>query len=142
MPPVIDIRLTGTPLDVAAAVEAVTTPEAGGIDLFLGTTRDQSDAQHGELRALEYHAYEEMALSEFHKIVYSAAAQWPILRAVVWHRLGEVRITEASVVIAVSCPHREEAFSACRYIIDELKKCAPIWKRELFTRDTRWQGDA
>jgi molybdopterin synthase catalytic subunit len=135
------IALTRTSLDVAAAITAVSCPEAGGVDLFLGTTRAESHPERGDLLALEYHAYEEMALREIRTLVDRAKAQWPILRLVLWHRLGVVRVAEPSVAIAVSCPHRAEAFAACRYLIDELKKSVPIWKRELYTRDSHWQGD-
>jgi molybdopterin synthase catalytic subunit len=139
--PLLDVQLTREPLDIAAAVRAVACPEAGGIDLFLGTTRAEEHAELGALRALDYHAYEEMALKEFRKIVEQAAARWPVARVAAWHRLGEVEVAQPSVLIAVSCPHRQEAFEACRYVIDELKKSVPIWKKELYTRNARWQGE-
>jgi molybdopterin synthase catalytic subunit len=151
-----DIRLSNFPLDVAAAVEAVSTPAAGAIDLFLGVTRAErlpdtgakapaagaGDGRGGgsELMALEYHAYPEMAMSEMRKLAVRAAEQWPILRVVLWHRLGAVPVGAASVIIAVSCPHRGEAFAACQFLIDELKKSVPLWKKELYTRETRWQN--
>jgi len=137
----IDIRLMDTPLDVAAAVAAVTCAEAGGIDLFLGTTRAEVHAQHGKLVALEYHAYPEMALAEMRKIADQAAKQWPVTRLVIWHRLGAVPVGGASVLIAIACPHRGEAFAACRFVIDELKKSVPLWKKELYTQESRWQGE-
>jgi molybdopterin synthase catalytic subunit len=138
----IDIRLERGPLDVAAAVAAVTLPEAGGIDLFLGTTRREADPQRGDLIALDYHAYDEMAVRELRRLAEQARARWPVQRLAVWHRLGPVAVGEASVIVAASCPHRAEAFDACRFVIDELKKSVPIWKKEHYTRDSRWQGDA
>ncbi len=131
-------------MDVAAVVNRVTCPQAGGIALFLGVTRAQpADSRPakdslGSLLALDYQAYEEMALKELHKLAAQAAARWPICRLIVRHRLGEVAIGAPSVIIAVSCPHRAEAFDACEFLIDELKKIAPIWKREIFERGARW----
>jgi molybdopterin synthase catalytic subunit len=135
-----DIRLTNYPLDVEAAVKAVSTPECGGIDVFLGSTRAEKHPEHGDLVALEYHAYPEMALAEMRKLATRAAAQWPVQRVAVWHRTGAVPIGAPSVIIAVSCPHRAEAFAACQFLIDELKKTVPVWKKELYTREARWQG--
>jgi molybdopterin synthase catalytic subunit len=145
-----NIALTHNPLDVAAAVAEVTSPDAGGIALFLGTTRAElaSAAEPAtqvpspnQLLGLEYYAYDEMALAEMHKIVEEAKRRWPIRGMVVRHRLGMVKVGEASVVIAVSCPHRGEAFAACQFVIDELKKTVPIWKKELFANGQHWQGE-
>ncbi len=140
----IDISLQREPLDTAAAVARVTRPEAGGIALFLGVTRAESAAPGpgrdplGPLLALDYQGYDEMALRHIRRLASDAAARWPISRLVVWHRLGEVKVGDPSVIIAVSCPHRAEAFDACKFLIDELKKCAPIWKREIRQHGTRW----
>lgn len=136
----ISVELREGALDVAAAVAAVSRAEAGGIDLFLGTTRGEADREKGELVALEYHAYPEMAVKEMRAIAEQACRRWPVCALVAWHRLGRVALGEASVLIAVSCPHRGEAFEACRYVIDELKKLVPIWKKEQFAQDARWQG--
>ena len=144
----VDIGLTRQRLDVAAAVARVTCPAAGGIAVFLGTTRGQTAPQadphddNGALLALDYHAYEEMAVREIQTYVAEAQQRWPIERIAVWHRIGEVRVGEASVVIAVSCPHRQEAFAACQFVIDTLKKSAPIWKREIYRHASRWQGES
>ena len=143
----VDICLQREPLDPAAAVARVTCPEAGGIALFLGTTRAEKgdpspaagSANPGQLVALEYQAYVEMAQTQIRRLAAVAVARWPIWRIVVWHRIGEVKIAEPSVIIAVSCPHRGEAFDACEFLIDELKKIAPIWKREIYEHDSRWQ---
>jgi molybdopterin synthase catalytic subunit len=132
------IRITPEPLDVAAAVRAVTCAEAGGIDVFLGTTRGEVHAEHGALVALDYEAYEPMAAAEIGRLMERARSQWPIVRVVLWHRIGRVAVGEPSVVIAVSTPHRAEAFAACRFLIDELKKLVPIWKKEVYERAARW----
>ncbi len=141
----VDISFQREALDTAAAVARVTRPDAGGIALFLGTTRAQSGPvdkgaeETGPLVALEYQAYEEMAQKQIRKLAGEARVRWPVCRMVVWHRIGEVRVGEPSVIVAVSCPHRGEAFAACEYMIDELKKIAPIWKREIYEQGTRWQ---
>ena len=138
-----DIALTREPLDTAAAAVRVSCAQAGGIAVFLGTTRAEkgdATAGRGDLISLDYHAYDEMALRQLRQLVTVAAGRWPICRVVIWHRLGEVRVGEASVVIAVSCPHRGEAFEACEFLIDELKKVAPIWKREVYAGGSKWQG--
>jgi molybdopterin synthase catalytic subunit len=135
------ILLVRQPLDAAAALLAVSGTGIGGVDLFLGLTRAEHHPHLGQLIALDYHAYEEMALAEMRRLVQRAASQWPLLKVVVCHRLGIVEVSQASVIIAVGCAHRADAFSACRYLIDELKKTVPIWKKELYTTDARWQGD-
>jgi len=141
MPEAPSIQFTRTPLDIAAALQAVNTPDAGGIDIFLGTTRAESHPDAGSLLRLDYDAYEEMALAQMHKLADRAHQRWPITRLVLWHRLGPVAVGEPSVIIAVSCPHRSEAFDACRFLIDELKKDVPIWKKEVYENQARWQGE-
>jgi molybdopterin synthase catalytic subunit len=141
----VDICLQREPLDVSAAVARVTCAPAGGISVFLGTTRAQDGPSEagapptGPLVALDYQAYEEMALKQIGKLAATARSRWPVSRLVVWHRVGEVRVGEPSVIVAVSAPHRGEAFDACEYLIDELKKIAPIWKKEVYERAEKWQ---
>jgi molybdopterin synthase catalytic subunit len=137
-----DIRLTGEPLDAGAAVGAVNCAEAGGIDVFVGTTRAERHAEGGNLLRLDYEAYPEMAIREMKKLAADARSKWAIARLAIWHRTGAVAVGEPSVVIAVSCPHRGEAFEACRFLIDELKKSVPIWKKEVYEQQARWQGEA
>jgi molybdopterin synthase catalytic subunit len=135
------LRLTAEALDAAAAVRTVTCAEAGGIDVFIGTTRAEQHAQAGALLQLNYEAYPEMAIAQMEKLVAAARAKWPIERIAMWHRIGAVAVGEPSVVIAVSCGHRGEAFEACRFLIDELKKAVPIWKKEVYAGGAHWQGD-
>lgn len=148
MPPLDAISLTRLPLDIAAATAQVCAPEAGGIALFLGTTRaesrsaDEPQSPHdpsGALVALDYHAYDEMALAQMRRLAQEAQRRWPVRRLVLWHRLGLVNVGEASVLVAVACPHRGEAFAACQFVIDELKKSVPIWKKEIYRGHQRWQ---
>src|ERR1041384_6928076 len=130
MPTQPSILLTQDPLDVAAALKEVTCPDAGGIDIFVGSTRTENHPELGDLLHLDYHAYPEMAVKRLSQLARDAAEKWPIARMVVWHRLGKVAVGEASVIIAVSCPHRAGAFEACRFMIDSLKKDVSIWKKE------------
>jgi molybdopterin synthase catalytic subunit len=132
------IKLTDTPLQVAEALSAVVSPEAGGVDIFIGTTRAHFHAQLGQLVALNYSAYPDMALSEMRKIGVSARGQWHICRLLMLHRTGRCAVGESSVIIAVSCPHRAEAFAACRFLIDQLKALVPIWKEEVYERGAVW----
>ena len=127
------IELVSTPLDAARAIAYVSdVAEAGGVCTFLGTTRAETSPSGQQLLALDYEAYAEMALKQLRQLGQDARKRWPVLRIAILHRLGRVPISEASVLIAVSCPHRGEAFEACRWIIDALKKDVAIWKKEVW----------
>lgn len=129
-------HLSTEPLDPVRLLRAVAAPDRGGLALFVGTVRDHHDGK-GVLR-LEYTAYPEMAEAEFDRIVREAEERWPV-RTVVAHRLGLLEVGEASVVVAAGGAHRDEAFAACRYVIEELKRRVPIWKREHFaTGEAGW----
>jgi molybdopterin synthase catalytic subunit len=133
------ILLGADPLDLAAAWEAAADDRAGAVDLFIGTTRRFTAGR--ETLRLEYEAFGSMALSEMRRIVMDARSRWEILRCVVHHRIGTVAVGEPSVIIAVSAGHRAEAFEACRFLIDTLKREVPIWKRESFADGTsEWVG--
>lgn len=132
------IEIGVAPLDIVALEGAVAAPGAGGTVTFVGTTR-RENAGRRVLR-LEYEAFEPMALSEMHKLAEEAGRRWRIMRIAIGHRIGVVEIGEASVVIAVSAPHRAEAFEACRFAIDRLKQIVPIWKKEYFEGGEVWIG--
>jgi molybdopterin synthase catalytic subunit len=116
------IGITGEPLELDRLIELVTDPRAGAVVTFLGVTR--------EVPALEYEAYAEMAEPEMAEIVRRAIERHGLCAAAAEHRVGTVALSEASVAIAVSAPHREAAFAGAREIIDELKARVPIWKKE------------
>jgi MoaE-MoaD fusion protein len=118
----IHVEIGPGPIDQAGLSAFVVDPRAGAVVAFTGITRD--------VPALEYEAYTEMAHSEIAKIAESARSRHGLCRVAVAHRHGTVKLSEASVAIAVSAPHRAEAFAGAREIIDELKLRAPIWKRE------------
>jgi len=119
-------------LRVEDAVRFVTDPRAGGIDIFLGTTRQERSADRRELLALDYEAYEQMAIDQMRKLACAARGKWPIVKLAILHRVGRVALGEPSVIIAVASPHRAESFDACRFLIDELKKEVTIWKKEVW----------
>jgi molybdopterin synthase catalytic subunit len=116
------VRITGEPLTLDRLIELVTDPRAGAVVTFLGVTR--------EVPALEYEAYAEMAEPQMTEIVRRAIDRHGLCAAAAEHRVGTVALSEPSVAIAVSAPHRDAAFAAAREVIDELKARVPIWKKE------------
>ena len=131
-------RVINQPIDLQELVRFVTDPEAGAIATFIGTTRNHNDGR--KVIALDYDGYPEMAEKELARIGAAARKQWRICRMAIVHRLGPVQITEASVMIAVSSGHREAAFAACRFAIEEIKRTVPIWKKEVFQGGEVWIG--
>lgn len=133
-------RLTGDPLSIDAARASVADAEAGAVALFAGTVRAQADGR--AVTGLTYEAYEERAAAQLAALAAAAAARWPALCAVwVEHRTGALSVGEVAVVVAVSSPHRAEAFDACRWVIEELKADAAIWKQEHWAAGgARWVG--
>ena len=126
------IALQAEPLEVGAALEFVADAEAGGINAFLGTTRAEAGPDGRRLTALDYEAYSEMALQQMRDLARQAREQWPIVRLALLHRVGRVPVGRPSVLVAVSSPHRAEAFEACRWLIDTLKSELTIWKKEIW----------
>jgi molybdopterin synthase catalytic subunit len=114
------------------------SPESGGIDVFIGTVRNQTKGK--KVVRLEFEAYEPMAIAEMEKIAAQALEKWPVQKILIHHRTGVLQIGEVPVVIAVSAAHRAAAFDACRYIIDTLKQTVPIWKKEFFEDGEVWVG--
>ncbi len=121
-------RLTCEPIDYHALTEAVRSPHCGGVALFLGTVRDLTGDQATAF--LDYDAYPPMAEKKLTEIEAEVRRRWPVGEIAMVHRLGRLAVGEVSVAVAVSCPHRAEAFAACRYAIDALKELVPIWKKE------------
>jgi molybdopterin synthase catalytic subunit len=126
------ISIIPEPLPTAEVVAFVHDPTAGGIDVFLGTTRAEKNERGQELLSLDYEAYHEMASRQLQSLARRARERWPIIKLALLHRMGRVGLGEPSVVIAVSTPHRAEAFEACRFLIDELKRDVAIWKKEVW----------
>jgi len=125
------VRVTADPLSVDEALDAVADPGAGGTCVFMGTVRDHSEA--GEVTGLRYEAWEELAVTRLQELADELAEKWPVRKVVILHRTGDLRVGDASVVIACSAPHRADAFEACRHGIERLKEDVPIWKKEELT---------
>lgn len=130
------IAISPDTVSLSAVVEFVTDPAAGGIDLFLGTTRAETGSDGKQLVALEYEAYEQMALQQLADLAARARRQWPIVKLAILHRTGRVALGQPSVIIAVSTAHRADCFAACRFLIDTLKAEAAIWKKEVWADGT------
>src|SRR4051794_38530310 len=126
------IELHAEPIPIERVVSFVSSGLAGGIDVFLGTTRAETDPDGRRLMALDYEAYREMATSQLRDLAVRARQQWPITRLALLHRVGRLEVGQPSVIIAVATPHRAEAFAACRWLIDTLKAEAAIWKKEIW----------
>jgi len=122
------VRISGRPLSVDEAFSFVRDPAAGGTCVFVGTVRDRSDA--GEVVGLHYEAWEELAARRVRELADELLAAWPVRKVAILHRVGDLEVGEASVVVACSAPHRAEAFEACRHGIERLKRDVPIWKKE------------
>lgn len=122
------VEITREIIDYATLTERVRANGAGAVVTFLGTVRELTDGKR--TASLEYEAYPEMAERKMREIEAEARERWPIIEAALVHRVGHLELGEVSVAIAVSCPHREQAFEACRYLIDRVKEVVPIWKRE------------
>jgi len=122
------IRLTHDAIDHAALTESVRGLHCGAVVTFLGTVRDLTGEQ--VTVALDYEAYPGMAEKKLAEIEGDTRARWPVGELAIVHRLGRLDVGEVSVAVAVSCPHRGEAFAACKHAIDRLKELVPIWKRE------------
>lgn len=122
------IQLTHTPIDNNAVLDAAASNLAGALVLFLGTTRELTNGRQTE--SLDYECYGEMAEKKLAELEAEARRRWPIIEAVIVHRLGHLGLGEASIAIAVSSPHRQDAFEAGKWLIDTIKEVVPIWKQE------------
>lgn len=136
------VALTPAPLPTDLASAWVVLPSCGATVVFTGTARDHAPGRPGVHR-LEYEAYEEHAVARLEAVLAELRRRWPeVGRAALLHRTGEVALGEAAVVVAVSAPHRGEAFEAARFAIDELKRTVPIWKREAWADGESWGLEA
>ena len=132
------VRLTREPIDHVALTEAVRHPSCGAVVTFLGTVRDITGSE--VTIALEYDAYPPMAERKILEIIDEMRSRWKIGEVAMIHRLGRLQVGEISVGIAVSSPHRAEAFAACQHAIERLKEVVPIWKKDLApSGEATWQ---
>lgn len=121
--------LSATPIDLTTLIARVQSPAHGGVASFLGQVRDHHDGR--TVRRLEYSAYGPMAEEECARIVAEAEARWPV-RIALEHRVGTLEIGDVAVAVAAAGAHRDEAFAACRFVIEEAKRRVPIWKKEFY----------
>jgi molybdopterin synthase catalytic subunit len=131
-------KIVDGPIDLLALESAVRTDADGAVIVFRGVARRHSRGR--DVVHLEYEAYPEMAEKVMAQIGDEMQERWPISRVAMVHRTGVLEIGQASVVIAVSAPHRSEAFEAAEYAIDRLKQIVPIWKKEVWSDGSQWIG--
>ncbi|HEX6475725.1 MAG TPA: molybdenum cofactor biosynthesis protein MoaE [Acidimicrobiales bacterium] len=136
------VGLTVDRLPVEAALEWVVEPGCGAVVNFVGTVRDHAEGRPG-VTGIEYEAYAEQVEPRLSAVARGARARWGELgRVVLLHRVGHLAVTDASVLVVTSTPHRAEAFAAARFCIDTLKATVPIWKRESWSGGVEWGSDA
>jgi molybdopterin synthase catalytic subunit len=132
------LALSADPLPVATAYDWAVRPDCGAVVVFSGTARDHS-AGRPDVSVLEYEAYDEHVVPRLSAIADEARVRWPAVRRIaMWHRTGPVAIGDTAVVVAVSSPHRDDAFLGARFCIDALKATVPIWKRESWAGGESW----
>ncbi|MSW56144.1 MAG: molybdenum cofactor biosynthesis protein MoaE [Actinobacteria bacterium] len=130
--------MTDQSLEVGLAADWVALPGCGAVVVFSGLVRDHADGSHG-VTHIDYEAWAEQVEPRLGVVADQARQRWPELgRIVLWHREGRVLLSESSVVVAVSAPHRGAAFDACEFAIDTLKESVPIWKKEFFDGGSQW----
>jgi molybdopterin synthase catalytic subunit len=136
------IAVTADALPVEAATAWATTESAGAVVIFLGVVRNNSEGRN-DVRGITYEAYEERAMPRLAQVADEARRHWPVVeRIALLHRTGDLALSEASVAVVVSSPHRPEAFEAARFCIDTLKETVPIWKREHWEDGSDWGRSA
>jgi molybdopterin synthase catalytic subunit/molybdopterin converting factor small subunit len=124
-----ELQITDRPIDGAEAAPGALAGDVGGVAVFWGTVRDREDGR--SIQALEYTAYREMAEHQLRRVLEQTRQRWRLQRVRVVHRIGVVRVGEASLLVRVEAAHRAEAFAACQFVIETLKQTLPIWKRGL-----------
>ena len=122
------VAISERPINVERIIREISTPESGGVDVFVGTVRDHSEGKR--VHKLEYTAYVPMAEKLMAQIEGEIQEKWPVHRVVIEHRIGTLQVGDVAVVTAISSAHRDAAFEACRYAIDRVKSIVPIWKKE------------
>ena len=122
------VRITTLPIDPSKVMESVRDDAAGGVVLFVGTVRNVNEGK--PVTGLRYEVYEEMAEKKMKEIEKSVRNRWPVKKLAMVHRYGDLEVGEVSVAVAVASEHRGDAFEACRYAIDTIKKSLPLWKKE------------
>jgi len=130
------IKITEKDFDLKDVIAAVKSPRAGAVITFIGTVRGLSEGD--QVKLLRFESYRSMAKKELLRIAEEAGGRFDIIKTAIVHRTGKLKVGEDIVAVAVSAVHRDAAFKACRFIIDELKTTAAIWKKEYTVRGERW----
>ena len=130
------VDITHEKIDVDTVLRSVEDDRTGGVVFFIGRVRNHSDGH--EVIRMAYEGYDALAKTELGKIEAEVRAKWPVRQMTIIHRLGMLELGEASVLIAVACDHRVQAFEACQYTIDTLKKRIPVWKKEYGPDGESW----
>ncbi|MBI1885634.1 MAG: molybdenum cofactor biosynthesis protein MoaE [Chloroflexi bacterium] len=129
-------EITREPLDPQRLTQEVRRDESGAVAVFLGVVRDNSRGRR--VLHLEYDAYPELAERVMERVAAEAKERWPVTDVAIQHRVGRLEIGETSLVVAVSSPHRKEAFEACHWLVDRFKDVVPIWKKEVGEGGEEW----
>lgn len=131
-----NVKITDKSIDPSTAISDVMRNDCGGIVVFIGAIRDTSEGK--QVRQVEIEAYDEMAVKNLQKIVNDIYGKYELGEIIIVHRIGILEVGDIVLTIAVSAPHRKEAFDACREIINLMKKTTPIWKQEFFDDGSKW----
>jgi molybdopterin synthase catalytic subunit len=134
-----NFNIVEEPLQVEQVINKVIHPHAGAVSTFIGTVRELTRGKR--TLYLVYEAYVSMAKKQLYKIGEEIVQKWPDARVAISHRIGRLEISDIAVVIAVSTPHRDDAFKASRYAIERIKEIVPIWKKEFWEDGEAWIGD-
>lgn len=132
------VIITDQVISAESLIKEVSCPSSGAVAAFVGIAREYSGGKR--VIELEYEAYPEMALKKMEEIATEVRERFGVDKVAMAHRVGTLKIGEASIVIAISAPHRKEALAACQFAIDRVKEIVPIWKKELFEDGSRWVG--
>ncbi|MDW0216551.1 MAG: molybdenum cofactor biosynthesis protein MoaE [Nitrososphaeraceae archaeon] len=130
------IRITTNHLSLQEVMRELEDNSAGALSIFIGNVRNQG--QSGNVSEIYYEAYSEMAEEKMREIENEAQTKWGIKKLVAFHRIGNIKVGETSIIIGVSSEHRHEAFEACKYIINNVKTRVPIWKKEISEESQKW----
>lgn len=139
----IKTAIESNPLDVSDAVARVSSPDCGGIAVFVGVVRESAAVEDNTAKPvvrLEYEAHPDLAEERLAEVSQEAAEKWDLRHVVAIHRIGTCELGEPTVIVACGAPHRGDALDACRFIIDALKLTVPIWKREVYADGSSWVG--
>ncbi len=132
----IDLKISAEKLAIQSCIDWAMSPQSGGVDVFIGTVRDNTKGK--KVVRLEFETYESMALSEMRKLAEDILNKWPVHKILIHHRIGTLLPGDVPVIIVVAAAHRNAAFEACRYAIDTFKQTVPIWKKEVFEDGEQW----